>query len=64
MSVSEVQQRIALIQATVGNFASGGAGAAPSAGFADQLTKVMRAQSARSYDATGDVGRRALTVEL
>ena len=60
MSVSEVQQRIALIQATVGNFASGGAGAAPSAGFADQLTKVMRAQSARSYDATGDVGDDAV----
>lgn len=64
MSVADVQQRIALIQATVGTYASPAASQVTKGGFADQLSRVMQAQKAMSsYDETsgsGDVGSDAV----
>jgi hypothetical protein len=60
MTVLDVQQRIAMIQATVSNLAPAKAAAAP--GFANELSRLLDSDDGVTPDTTGDVGNDAVAL--
>lgn len=64
MTVQDVQQRIAVIQATLSSFAPVATKSASTTGFADELGRAVKAQSLRSRmtQGTGETGRDAVAL--
>lgn len=60
MTVADVQQRIALIQATVGNFSAQSAAKASGVGFANELGRALKTQATDVAYGSGDTGSDAV----